>query len=163
MASRLYGLMSMRLFPLLALCGLTLSSCEAPADSSGEAATPSASASEAGDAADGGEKETAVLVFAESGWLTVGADGGVQTTFLDADGRYRDLRNGEQVAQGSWQQRPDGSLCFEPDTGFGACWTIEPLEDDGSAIAVNGEGKRIEVRRVSYIGPDASNDGDTDG
>lgn len=154
--------MSNRMLCLLALTSLTLAACEAPADGSGETASaPEAPAEEAADAASA-EADSADLVFTESGWLTVGADGGVQTTFLDAGGRYRDLRNGEQVAQGEWQQRPDGSLCFEPDTGFGACWTIEPLEDDGSAIAVNGEGKRIEVRRVSYIGPDVSEDADAD-
>ncbi len=169
--------MAIRLFPLpaltvLALAGLALASCEAPDESGGSgssaAGSPAAAAGESasaeGSGADGESEEeaSAGLVFTESGWLTVGADGGVQTTFIDAGGRYRDLRNGEQVAEGKWQERPDGSLCFEPDAGFGACWEIEPLEDDGTAIAVNGEGKRIEIKRVSYIGPEASEDDDTD-
>lgn len=96
------------------------------------------------------------ISFSETAWLTVGVDGAVQTTFFDADGRYRDLRNGALAAQGGWERRGDGMLCFEPDTGSGACWDTGPVDDKGEAIATDTAGKRIAIKRVAYIAPAAS-------
>jgi len=90
----------------------------------------------------------------ETGWLTIGSDGAVQTTYFDSDGRYRDRRNGEPVAQGSWRRGPDDRLCFEPDAGRGACWSIDEPDEDGVAIAEDADGKTIAIRRVAYLPPE---------
>lgn len=100
-----------------------------------------------------------VLITAESGWLTIGGDGAVQTTFFDAGGRYRDLRNGALLAEGSWELREDASVCFEPDAGRGACWQIGAVDDNGTAIATDPDGKQIEIRRVTYVAPPPAEDG----
>lgn len=100
------------------------------------------------------------ISFSETAWLTVGTDGAVQTTFFDADGRYRDLRNGALTAQGGWERRGDGMLCFEPDTGSGACWDTGPVDDKGEAIATDTAGMRIVIKRVAYIAPAASDAAD---
>ncbi|MHA7820848.1 MAG: hypothetical protein ACX930_14470 [Erythrobacter sp.] len=93
------------------------------------------------------------IAVSESGWLTVGTDGAVQTTFFDADGRYRDLRNGELFGEGNWQQRPDGKVCFEPDSGRGACWETDAADENGEANATDGDGKTITIKRITYVAP----------
>lgn len=137
---------------LALLAVLALSGCSDGTDSSAaESAAPDASAEEIADS-EGGKSEEPIAM-AESGWLTVGNDGAVQTTFLDADGRYRDYRNNELLAQGTWQERSDGELCFEPDAGIGACWEISTPNKNGATIATDGDGKSIEIKRVTYIAP----------
>ena len=135
---------------MAALAALSLGACAQEAgNSSSDSADAGDTAEEASDAT--GSSDT--LAMAETGWLTVGTDGAVQTTFFDAGGRYRDLRNGNLLSEGNWQQRPDGALCFEPDAGLGACWTTSSDEDGGTVIATNGDGKRIEIKRVTYVAP----------
>jgi len=141
---------SLAIAPFLA--ALALTGCEADTETGSGVADP-ASESAADDAAEPSE----MLVVAETGWLTIGNDGAVQTTFFDPNGRYRDLRNNSQVAAGDWQQRADGSLCFTPD-GWpeGApetCWETGAPESDGSVIATDGAGKSISIKRVTYIAP----------
>lgn len=130
---------------------LALAACaeqvEEGADESA-AATPEAGATPS----DEPSADTDIKV-AESGWLTVGSDGAVQTTFFDADGRYRDLRNGEPFGTGSWEQRPDGKVCFEPDSGRGACWKTGKADENGEASATNDDGKRITIKQITYIAP----------
>lgn len=137
------------------LAALALASCTgaedaAPADSSG------GSVEEAVDAVAQGTGET--IAMAGTAWLSVGADGAVQTTLIDEGGRYRDIRNGEVFGEGGWQQRPDGKLCFEPDTGLGACWEIETTAEDGTVIATNGDDRRIELKRVTYTAPETDDE-----
>lgn len=114
------------------------------------------------EASSGGAEESGdqTIAMAGTGWLTVGTDGAVQTTFIDADGRYRDLRNGTLLAEGNWQQRPDGAVCFEPDAGIGECWTTSATSDDGTIVATDGDGKRIEITQVTYIPPSAEESGE---
>ncbi|KEO85569.1 hypothetical protein EH30_13710 [Erythrobacter sp. JL475] len=136
--------------PLLAVF-LAVSACaEGGEDTSAHAET------EAPAADDKAAQRGRDISFSETAWLTVGVDGAVQTTFFDADGRYRDLRNGALTAQGGWERRGDGMLCFEPDTGSGACWDTGPVDDKGEAIATDTAGKRIAIKRVAYIAPAAS-------
>lgn len=109
---------------------------------------------EANDASDGQAESADSIVFsAASGWLSVGSDGSVQTTFLDAGGRYRDFRNGTAADIGKWEARADGSLCFTPDTGRGDCWSAGMLEDDGSSIVTSASGRRVEIKRITYAAP----------
>ena len=148
---------------LLALAALSLSACEAQTgDESGGLADNAPAAETAAPEADEDGRESADIATAESGWLTVGIDGAVQTTFLDSGGRYRDFRNGELNAEGGWHRRPDGRLCFEPDEGLPACWQIEPSDTgangDSEAIAEDEDGKRVVIRRISYVGPPAEDD-----
>lgn len=97
--------------------------------------------------------DTTALSVSESGWLTVGADGAVQTTFFDAGGRYRDLRNGELFGTGTWEQRTDGTICFEPEEGIGACWETAPPDETGAVIATNKDGMAISIKRITYVAP----------
>ena len=136
----------------LALCALAACS-DGSGDLSAEgAAAGSTIPQEAGDEASG---TSTPMQLAETGWLTVGKDGAVQTTFFDPDGRYRDLRNGEEVAGGRWERRADGRVCFEPDVGLGACWETGDEDATGSIIATDTDGTSIALRRVTYIAPPA--------
>lgn len=97
------------------------------------------------------------IAMAETGWLTIGRNGAVYTTQFDADGSYRDYRNGEFLQSGSWRRREDGLLCFTPSAQerFGACWETQGLEDDGTMRALDADGGAIELRRVTYLPPKA--------
>ena len=121
---------------------------EGSAGDNGAEATEAQSSEEAG-----GGAEIEVMLVADTAWLSVGTDGSVQTTFLDTGGRYRDFRNGEAADSGSWEQRPDGSICFTPDSGLGACWATESSENDGTAVIVNETGTRVSIKRITYTAP----------
>jgi len=142
---------------LLAACdGAEVLSPAATATGSGESAeTPSEPEAE--------EKSPERLAMAETGWLTIGRDGSVYTTQFDADGTYRDYRNGEFLQEGKWRRSEDGLLCFTPATQDrpGACWETLGLEDDGTMRARDADGRAIQLRRVSYLPPEtAANDED---
>lgn len=137
---------------LVCLC---VSAC-APADE-GASGAGEEEAPEAQDTALASANE-AVLV-ANSAWLSVGEDGSVLTTFLDPDGRYRDGRNGTMTDAGRWEQRPSGEICFIPDAGTGDCWTAASLQDDGSTIVTGRDGKRVEIKRITYSAPVITSEG----
>lgn len=151
--------MALRLTPLhlLAPFGiLALAAC-APAkegsNGSGETQaneTPSNTAS--------GEAPAAPMLMADTGWLSVGSDGSVQTTFLDTGGRYRDFRNGVAADTGVWERRPDGSVCFSPDAGQGRCWSAGQPEKDGSIIVTSASGRRVEIKPITYTTPPVDED-----
>ena len=128
---------------------LALHGCEAPADP----ATETAMEEQTAESEQQSDTPRELPDFNRSAWLTIGADGAVQTTFLDAEGRYRDLRNGTLVAGGGWEERPEGTVCFEPDTGRGECWEITATEDDGTLIATNAQDKRVQLKQVAYAPP----------
>lgn len=96
---------------------------------------------------------TSRVVLTETAWLSVSEDGAVFTTFLDPDGRYRDLRNGEPAYAGDWSERPDGKLCFTPDAGQGGCWAIGAPGDGGEMRATNSDGRAITLKRITYAPP----------
>ncbi|UYH54738.1 hypothetical protein N6L26_11940 [Qipengyuania sp. SS22] len=109
--------------------------------------------------------EPAPEVFAATAWRAVAADGARYTTYLDADGTYRDLRNGDPRQTGSWSYSAverDKRLCFipTPATGVERCW--EPGRMSGGTMkATNDDGVSIELERVEYR-PPAEPDTDTD-
>lgn len=144
------------------ICCLALLSVAACSEGSGEpagSATGGGASVDVEAASDQGEEDTSRTVpMTETGWLSVGKDGSVQTTFFDAGGRYRDFRNGEPWGEGAWEQRPDGSVCFEPDSGPGACWETGSPEEDGSMIVTSEDDMRVEVRRVTYMAPETDED-----
>jgi len=99
--------------------------------------------------------------FSGTAWRSIAEDGARYTTYLDAGGRYRDLRNGDPWAEGSWVLNDvDGQrLCFIPDSDSAsqACW--EPGAMSGDTLsATDADGRRIEVRQVEYEVPAASDE-----
>ena len=107
-------------------------------------------ASAASPSSDGTQLSPESLVMAETAWLSVSEEGAVYTTFLDPDGRYRDLRDGQIVHTGSWEQNASSELCFSPDDGMGACWEHGSPGLDGVMRATNRAGRAIEVKRITY-------------
>lgn len=137
---------------LTASIAFLLAACSAGSDGTGADTGDAGAGGDAGSDT-GGEQSGGPVAVAGTAWLTVGTDGAVQTTFLDAGGRYRDFRNGEPLFEGTWEQRPEGSVCFQPDNGVGACWELGRPESDGTLIATNGEDRRIEIKRITYTAP----------
>ncbi|MEM7779518.1 MAG: hypothetical protein AAF697_03890 [Pseudomonadota bacterium] len=132
--------------PLIAAAFLLVTGCT---QSSDDEDTGAGDAEASASSASGTSSST--ISVSGTGWLTVGSDGAVQTTFFDVDGRYRDLRNGSLFAGGTWEQRGDGTICFEPDAGLGACWKPGSADENGTAIATNSESKSIAIKQVTFI------------
>lgn len=100
-----------------------------------------------------------MATMAETAWRVLGEDGAVYTTFFDANGLYRDFKNGEALQSGSWEERDDGKLCFTPEEEdrIGECWELGKVDRDGMMKPVSDAGKTIELRQVTYMAPlDAS-------
>ncbi|MGB3469232.1 MAG: hypothetical protein WBA51_00235 [Erythrobacter sp.] len=135
-------------FGLAALGALSLAACapEGGSDSSDAAAS-----------SDEGSDESAApperLAMAETAWLSVSRDGAVFTTYLDRDGRYRDLRAGAVAFAGTWEQNAEGRICFEPDAGNRACWEHGAPDKSGSVRMTASDGRAIIVKRVTYTMP----------
>ncbi len=104
-----------------------------------------------------GEEFSAVAMpaMAQTGWRVLGEDGAVYTTMFDADGTYRDFKNGEALQSGSWEERKDGQLCFTPEAEdrIGECWEIGMVGGDAMMQVTSDAGKTIELRQVTYIAP----------
>ncbi|MFW2349771.1 hypothetical protein [Qipengyuania sp.] len=100
--------------------------------------------------------------LAATAWRTLSEDGARYTTYLDPDGSYRDLRNGDPWQTGSWRYI-DGEegkrLCFKPDdeNGLERCW--EPGRVSGDTMRAKGDsGITIELERVEYQPPAEADD-----
>ena len=97
--------------------------------------------------------------FAETAWRITSEDGARYTTYLDRDGSYRDLRNGDLWQKGQWTFNATGDerLCFIPDEEYGVerCWKPESMTDD-LMDATGPQDRRIELQRVDYRLPDKS-------
>lgn len=139
--------------PLLVLV-LALGACAPPAEDSGDAgATPAGAI-----AASPSDPPTrrAPEGFAATAWRAIGEDGARFTTYLDPDGTYRDLRNGDPWQQGSWSYTAgdDPRLCYTPDdeNAVKRCWTPGAMSD-GTMEATGEDGRRIELERVDYAPP----------
>ncbi|MEP3051859.1 MAG: hypothetical protein ABJP48_03860 [Erythrobacter sp.] len=98
------------------------------------------------------------VTFSESAWLSIGNDGAVYTTFFDADGSYRDHRNGIALQNGTWRKLEDARLCFFPEqqNRTGDCWSIGALEDNGTMRLTSSQGRDIEVRQVAYLAAESA-------
>ena len=140
----------MRSLTILAL-GMALTACT-PASDEGDssALTPQQVVSPSG--------EPAPEVFVATAWRAVAADGARYTTYLDADGTYRDLRNGDPWQTGSWRySEEEGSgkrLCLRPDdeNGVERCWEPDRMRN-GVMRAENDAGTVIELESVTYALP----------
>jgi hypothetical protein len=79
-------------------------------------------------------------------------------TYLDQDGTYRDLRNGDPWQTGSWRySEEEGSgkrLCLRPDdeNGVERCWEPDRMRN-GVMRAENDAGTVIELESVTYALP----------
>ena len=93
-------------------------------------------------------------VFAATAWRAIAEDGARYTTYLDPDGTYRDLRNGDPWQSGSWSYSDSEQgkiLCFSPaeENGIERCW--EPVRMTGKTMRAEGDsGRSIELERVDY-------------
>lgn len=136
-----------RLLPIPAI-SLALAACNPPPDSGGMAAEQSATPEPSGSAM----SRAKPVSMAETGWLVVGRDGSIFTTYLDADDTYRDLRNGQPLETGQWTLSNDSELCFTPEAQdrAGDCWTLDTPGDDGALRATNTAGLEIELRQIPY-------------
>lgn len=104
--------------------------------------------------AEGPEGSPAPDSFSETAWMVRAEDGARYVTQFDADGTYRDLRNGDPWQQGGWSfaEGPEGKqLCFKPkdEAGVERCWL--PGRMKGDTMIARGPGdRRIELQRVEY-------------
>lgn len=91
--------------------------------------------------------------FAETAWRITAEDGARYTTYLDRDGSYRDLRNGDPWQTGQWtfNATGDGRLCLTPEdeNGVERCWHPQGMREE-TMDATSTEGRRIELQRVDY-------------
>ena len=132
--------------PALVALGLALAGCGAD-----NAAQPDPVTGEVGGEEESQSSES--LKMAGTAWLSVSADGEVFTTYLDPDGRYRDVSGGTVRFAGAWRQTGNGELCFTPDTGEGACWDHGAPGLGAVMKATDASGHTIEVRQVAYTPP----------
>lgn len=128
----------------LAACSAT----ESEGDGAGAAGEPAATGSADAGAAVPDD-------FVGTAWRAEGRDGARYTTHLDAEGRYRDRRDGAPWHQGTWERAGEDRLCLTPD-GDGAaprCWTIERLDRDGTMTIAGPDGTRVALTEVDYAAP----------
>ena len=111
-----------------------------------------------GQQADNAQSASAPDSFAETAWLVRSEDGARFVTHFDADGTYRDFRNGDPYQQGEWSyaEGPQGKqLCFAPqaENGVERCWV--PGRIRGDIMEATGPGgRRIELQRAQYEAPE---------
>ncbi len=96
--------------------------------------------------------------FVRTAWKSVGDEGARYVTYLDADGRYRDLRNGDPYQEGAWELGDDGRLCFAPDPeeADGDCWQAQSMNAEGELVMMNDAQRRILLERMTYRPPVAA-------
>lgn len=134
---------------LLAALALGLIGCEG--SNPAPAQTP---ADAQGETAGNGEADRKERIsMSETAWLTVSSEGFVHTTFIDADGSYRDYRQGTLLFTGDWRENPEGELCFSPEEGAGECWSFTRPEKDGTMRIRDGDGREIMLKRITYTPP----------
>lgn len=152
-----------------AMLVLALSACKAPAEDAASGAegedvqeTPAASPSDLTKGAAGAaeaevpETEEPPGEFIRTAWRVMGEDGARYTTYLDEDGTYRDLKNGELWQTGSWSFGEDEKLCLTPEDEDGATMCWDPLRMDGrdALIVVSDADRRVRLEKVDYRIPD---------
>ena len=127
----------MKKLVLVAVLGLTLAACDNAAEESDEPVT---------------EDTTAAAPVEESmaGTYEFEMDGTPTTAVLMDDGTYSDTQNGEVIEAGTWQERDDGKVCFDPegDDTPDTCFTIGETAADGTFVATPDEGEPLTIRKV---------------
>lgn len=142
-----------------AIVPFALAACSAQ---EADEATPTAAGEASSSATPMPSEEPAPEAFAATAWRAMSEDGARYTTYLDPDGSYRDLRNGDPWQSGSWRyiDGEDGKLlCFEPEdeNGLERCW--EPGRMSGDTMRAKGDsGVTIELERTDYQPPADADD-----
>lgn len=118
-----------------------------------EPAPEATSADETADSEDSSVRP-APEIFVGTAWRAMSEDGARYTTYLNSDGTYRDLRNGDEWQTGTWRfdQEAGALLCFFPEAEAAteSCWKPGRMRGD-TLDATDSEGRRIELRKVDYI------------
>ncbi len=140
----------------LVSAALVLAGCEAGGETQGSNGfdTPGEATSEE----EGREQER--ISWSGTAWLTVSREGFAYITFIDADGRYRDYRDGTLVYTGDWRENRERELCFAPDEGAGECWGLSGLQPDGTLRVADEDGGEVLLRRVTYTLPAQADEAD---
>jgi len=93
--------------------------------------------------------------FAETAWRSEADDGTRYVTYIDADGTYRDLRNGDPWQTGTWTYDKAGEhrLCFTPDdkNGVERCWKPEKMHGQDMDVVGGPDAQRVELEQVDYV------------
>ena len=140
---------------VLLSAALALSACAAEED--GTADSPADVAASTGAADEARELKE----FVGTAWRVSAEDGARYVTYLDAEGRYRDLRNGDPWQEGGWSleaapgdEEGQVLLCFQPegDNVRERCWETGKL-DDGKLVVTSGGGRRVQLEKVAYEAP----------
>lgn len=129
----------------------------APADDGSDPAQAGGAVSESSESA----ARPAPEVFAATAWRSVSAEGARFSTYLDPDGRYRDLRNGDPWQTGTWRYDSDAGslLCLKPDADNGVerCWKPGSMRKNVMQ-ATDQDERRIELEKIDYQAPAAADD-----
>ena len=140
---------------VLLSAALALAACAAEEDEAAD------SPGEVGSSAEKAEEARELKEFVGTAWRVSAEDGARYVTYLDAEGRYRDLRNGDPWQEGGWSleaapgdEEGQVLLCFQPegDNVRERCWETGKL-DDGKLIVTSGGGRRVQLEKVAYEAP----------
>lgn len=149
---------------LAATCAIGLAGCTPPAGEQEATAT-----AEQSDAASTPEPSPAFSPapssYDNTAWRSTAENGALFATYLDGDGTYRDLRNGDPYQTGSWTYGDEGRLCLTPDgeNTQGGCWMPRRMSRDDKLVLVNDNQKRIELTRITYEPPAEASDQEESG
>ena len=80
------------------------------------------------------------------------ADGTTFMAMLNADGTYQDMdAEGAVTESGSWEERPDGKVCFDSECGDDTviCFTTgEPGEDGATVVTPDDGTEPLTIKRT---------------
>lgn len=150
-----------RRIPALLIASLLAASCVKTAEEGEEAdASPAASGAADASSEEGAPPES----LGGTAWRADAEDGARFVTYLDEDGSYRDLRNGDAYQTGSWTYAEGARgmmLCFTPEeeAGIETCWEPGRREED-KMIVTGPDGKRVELTSVGYVAAETEEGGD---
>ena len=81
------------------------------------------------------------------------ADGMKFTSVLNADGTYTDTdADGKVTESGTWEERPDGKVCFDSEGGDDTviCFTAGEEQADGTIVVTPDDGSEpLTIKRTS--------------
>lgn len=138
---------------------LSLGACSAQEEPPEPADTEEAQAAE--QIAEAAAEAESLSEFEGTAWRVSAEDGARYVTYLDGEGRYRDLRNGSPWQEGGWTieapkegEKAGTLLCFSPDgeNVRERCWEAGHLRD-GKLLVTSGGGRRVELEKVAYEAP----------
>ena len=166
---------------------LLLAACSAPADDPASSALQPTGEAAADTVSERSSEIDLPEDFAGSGWRVQDETGARYITYLDADGRFRDLRNGDPFTTGAWEVDAEERICFMPDGPDGAddedaeatsdmpgrpaqptlrqptlrtCWRPQRMASDGAMALIGPSGRRIHAMPVEYLAPPTQDDPD---